>query len=178
MQSTGSLEHPGPVVATTDSGATNTVTETCVLFLLDEQTYALGIDEVERIIRAVEVTPLPETPPHVRGIVNVQGQVLPVIDLRARFGLPPRDLRLEDHFIIARMPTHSVILPVDAALGSLEVLGGFVPHDDEAHTRCVRNAVPVGLDVVYALDLQRVVFIDQSPADSDLASVFAELQQL
>ncbi len=101
MQS-ASLESRDPALASTDHPTSEGAAETWVLFLLDGQTYGLHIWEVERIVRAVEVKPLPESPPHIRGIVNVQGQVLPVVDLRVRFGLPTRDIRVDDHFIIAR----------------------------------------------------------------------------
>ena len=148
-----------------------------MLFLVDEQTYALQIGEVERIVRAVEVKPLPESPPHVRGIVNVQGRVLPVVDLRLRFGQPSRDIRLEDHFIIARTPTISVILPVDAALGSAEVLGrvgparprsgGPLPAQGRAPSIWASSTRWISSEWCSATN---------PPTDSDLASVLAELQ--
>jgi chemotaxis signal transduction protein len=59
-----------------------------VVFTLDEQRYALHLDAVKRIVRAVEVTPLPKAPQIVLGVVNVQGKVIPVMNLRSRFSLP------------------------------------------------------------------------------------------
>jgi len=147
-----------------------------VLFLLDEQTYALQIEEVERIVRAVEIRPLPESPSYVPGIVNIHGRVLPVVDLRLRFGQPTRDLHIEDHFIIARTPTVSAVLPVDAALGSLRVSGGFTPSDDEARARCLRKVVPLDGDVIYVLDLERVASTDECASGFDFASVLADSQ--
>ena len=144
-----------------------------MLFLLDEQTYGLHIWEVERIVRAVEVKPLPESPPHIRGIVNVQGQVLPVVDLRVRFGLPTRDIRLEDHFIIARTGSLALILPVDSALGSVEVQGGSDPMEDETQGRCLRKVVTLDGEAIYALDLERVLFpLRDEPG---VRSILAEL---
>jgi purine-binding chemotaxis protein CheW len=176
MQLAGSVQGVEPVAGAANGAATDGAAETWVLFLIDGQTYALQIGEVERIVRAVEVKPLPESPPYVRGIVNVQGRVLPVVDLRLRFGQPSRDVRPEDHFIIARTPTLSVILPVDAALGSREVSGAMAPLDRDARGRAVRKVVPLDLGVVYSLDLERVVFGDESPTESQLGSVLAELQ--
>jgi purine-binding chemotaxis protein CheW len=146
-----------------------------VLFVVDDQVYALEMEEVERIVRAVEVKSLPEVPPHIRGVVNVQGRVLPVVDLRVRFGRKSRAVSLDDHFIIAHTPTLSLILIADAALGSQEVEGGSAPKTSEV-PRCVRAVVPLDLGVVYALDLERVLFGDESPADSELAHVLGELQ--
>ena len=176
MHSTGSLGYVEPLLATTDSGVASGVAATWVLFSVDEQTYALQIWEVERIVRAVEIRPLPESPPHVRGVVNIQGRVLPVIDLRARFGRPSRDVRLDDHFIVAKTSSFSVILPVDAALGSLDISGGSLPPEDVAKARCLRKVLTLASDMIYALDLEQVVFNGESPTDSDLASALAQLR--
>jgi chemotaxis signal transduction protein len=176
MQPAGAVEPVDSSVVATNGEATNGEPEICVLFLIDGQTYALQIGEVERIVRAVEVKPLPESPPHVCGVVNVQGKVLPVVDLRVRFGQETRDIRPEDHFIIARTPNFSLVLPVDAALGSREVSGWVDPPDDEARFRAVRKVVPLDLGNVYALDLDRVLFGAESPAESEFASVLEDLQ--
>jgi chemotaxis signal transduction protein len=149
--------------------------ETWVLFVVDDQTYALQLHEVERIVRAVEVKRLPEVPAHVRGVVNVQGRVLPVVDLRARFGERSRPIALDDHFIIARTPALSLILAADSALGSREVSCTTTPQETGA-PRCVRKVAPLDLGVVYALDLEQVLFGEESPTDSELARVLRELQ--
>jgi chemotaxis signal transduction protein len=175
MQS-GSFESREPAVAGADHGATNGATEKWVLFTIDEQTYGLHIWEVERIVRAVEVKPLPEAPPHIRGIVNVQGRVLPVVDLRLRFGRPTRDIHLDDHFIIARTGELSVILPVDAALGSADVSDGSDPLEEGARGGCLRQVVTLDGEAIYALDLQRVVYPGQSGAAWELPAILADLQ--
>jgi purine-binding chemotaxis protein CheW len=153
----------------------DSATETWVLFSVDDQVYALDLWEVERIVLAVEVKPLPEVPEYVSGVVDFHGRVLPVVDLRVRFDRPTRPIGLNDHFVIANTPTHSVVLPVDAALGSRLVSSDSIPPDTEL-PRCVRKVVPLDLGVVYSLDLQRVLFGDQPPFDSRLAQVLAELQ--
>ena len=70
-------------------------------------------------MRAVGVTPLPEAPPIVIGVINIQGRVVPVssFDLRKRFHLRERAIDPEDHFIVARSSTGVVALPVDEAEG-------------------------------------------------------------
>jgi chemotaxis signal transduction protein len=173
MQS-ASLESREPAASATDHPASEGAAETWVLFLLDEQTYGLHIWEVERIVRAVEVKPIPESPPHIRGIVNVQGQVLPVVDLRTRFGRPSRDVHVDDHFIIARTGSVSLVLPVDAALGSAEIRGGSDLEDD-TKGHCLRKVVTLDGEVIYALDLERVLFPGQASDEPGLRSILAEL---
>ena len=88
-----------------------------VLFRLDEQHYALHLPAVERVIRAVEVTPLPKAPEIVLGVINAHGQVIPVVDVRKRFRLPEREMELDDHIMIARTPKRLLALPVDSVEG-------------------------------------------------------------
>ena len=92
-----------------------------VLFALDEHCYALPLSVVERVVRAVAITPLPKSPEIVLGIINVRGQVVPVVDLRRRLELSPRELKLEDRFIIAITAKRVVALAADSVAGVREI---------------------------------------------------------
>ncbi len=70
---------------------------------------------------AVDVTPLPKGPEIVRGIINLRGTIVPVLDVRKRLRLPERQIELRDHFIVARTPKRTVAMPVDAAQGVVGV---------------------------------------------------------
>lgn len=87
-----------------------------VVFTLDERQYALHLDAVARIVRAVDVTPLPKGPEVVLGVINVQGQILPVVDVRRRFCMAERELDLSDHLIIARTSRRGIVLVVDTVI--------------------------------------------------------------
>lgn len=91
-----------------------------VVFRLDEQRYALPLAVVERIVRAAEVTPLPKAPPAVIGVIDIEGRVLPVLDLRQRFRLPEREIIPADQFLIAQTAQRTVALLIDEAQGVFE----------------------------------------------------------
>lgn len=91
-----------------------------VVFRLEEQRYALPLETVERIVRAAELVPLPEAPPIVLGVLDVAGRVLPVLNVRRRFGLRERDIAPEDHFLIARAGVRAVVLVVDEVQGVVD----------------------------------------------------------
>jgi purine-binding chemotaxis protein CheW len=91
-----------------------------VVFSLDDGRYALPLSSTLRIVRAAEITPLPAAPANVLGALNVAGQVLPVFNLRRRFGLPERALEPGDHLLIARTDDRIVVLTIDAPLGVVE----------------------------------------------------------
>jgi purine-binding chemotaxis protein CheW len=87
-----------------------------LLFLLDDSRFAIRADAVAEIIRAVAITPLPNAPAVIEGIIDLRGRMIPVFDLRRRFGLPPRELRASDHFIVVRAATRLAALHVDQVL--------------------------------------------------------------
>ena len=88
-----------------------------VVFTLDEPRYALELSVVERVVRAVDITPLPRAPEVILGVINVQGQIVPVVDIRKRMRLPARELTVDDLFILARTSSRLVALVVDAVVG-------------------------------------------------------------
>ncbi len=61
--------------------------EQMVVFQLNTESYGIDIFRVNEIIRMREITPIPQTESHVRGLVNLRGKTIPVVDLRLRFGM-------------------------------------------------------------------------------------------
>jgi len=86
---------------------------------------------VERVVRAAAITPLPKAPEIVLGVLDLQGQVIPVINLRKRFRLPELELRTSDQFVIAKAKLLTVALLVDGAESVLEGSGEAVIPPEE-----------------------------------------------
>lgn len=84
-----------------------------LIFRLDNLKYALRISSVDRAYSAVAITSLPECPEIVLGIINVHGNVLPVINLRSRFQLPQKTLTPSAYLIAAHTRQRAVVLVVD-----------------------------------------------------------------
>lgn len=85
-----------------------------VIFTLDAQRYALRLSVVERVVRMVRITPLPEAPAVVAGLIDVGGQVVAVFDVRRRLRLPAREIELADKLLVARTERRTVALIADA----------------------------------------------------------------
>jgi purine-binding chemotaxis protein CheW len=85
-----------------------------LVFKLDGQRFALHLAAVDRIERAVEITPLPQIPEKVLGIVNLKGQIVPVFNVRRGFHLAERDVDPRDQLIFAHTAQRPVALVVDA----------------------------------------------------------------
>lgn len=88
-----------------------------IVFTLNEQRCGIALATVERVVQMVEITPLPGAPAFVSGVINVQGAIVPVVDLRLRFGLPTRPVELDDQLIITRCAGRSMALTADTTLG-------------------------------------------------------------
>ncbi|MBW3631111.1 MAG: chemotaxis protein CheW, partial [Gemmatimonadetes bacterium] len=82
---------------------------------------ALPLDLVLEIHAAVQLTPLPDAPEVVVGLMNRRGRALPVLDLRRRLGLPSRPIRSDDRLVVLSVPGREVALQVDAAVDVLTV---------------------------------------------------------
>jgi purine-binding chemotaxis protein CheW len=72
-----------------------------LVFELAAVRYAIPLTSVREVVRAVLVTPLPEAPPVIEGVIDVRGELVPVLDLRLRFGHSARALDPDDRLIVA-----------------------------------------------------------------------------
>jgi purine-binding chemotaxis protein CheW len=91
-----------------------------LIFILDAQRYALHLSAVDRVARMVRITPISSPPEILLGVVNLEGVVIPVMDVRQRFHLPEREISLSDRLIFARTKQRSVALVADTVTGVIE----------------------------------------------------------
>lgn len=94
--------------------ATTRTQEQTVVFRLGNESYGIDIFQVNEIIRLREVTPIPRTAEHVRGLVNLRGKTIPVVDLRTRLNLPPADDSEASRIIVVEMSQGDIGIVVDA----------------------------------------------------------------
>jgi purine-binding chemotaxis protein CheW len=91
------------------------------VFCVSGQRYALPLEAVDRALRAVEITALPQAPAIVLGVIDLAGRILPVLNLRRRLGLAERPLDPADQFLVARTARRPVALAVDAVQDVISV---------------------------------------------------------
>ena len=93
-----------------------------VVFVLDGQRYAFPLATVQQVLPMVAPAPLPEAPAIALGVINLHGLIVPMLDLRRRLGLPPREYGPADRLVVARSSRRLLAIPVDEALGVTEVM--------------------------------------------------------
>jgi len=92
-------------------------------FKLAEEEYGMGILKVREIIGLMQITAVPRAPKHIRGVVNLRGKIVPVLDLRCKFGLPEAELKRENCIITAMIEANGESILVGLLVDSVsEVL--------------------------------------------------------
>lgn len=86
-----------------------------IVFKLGEEEYGIEVDKVQTIERIMPITRVPKTFAFVKGVINLRGVVIPVIDLRGRFGLPEADFTEQSRIIIVAAEELEVGFIVDSA---------------------------------------------------------------
>lgn len=94
--------------------------EQVVVFLINEYQFGLPLKSVDRVVQVVEITPLPNLPPNILGIINLQGQIMPVLNIRLYFYLPEHQINLSDKLIITTQNQKSTAFLVDKVVGVIE----------------------------------------------------------
>ena len=87
-----------------------------LVFEVAGQRHALPAVQVQELLPAQSVMPVPGIATAVEGVINLRGLIVPVLDIRKCFGLPARALALSDHFIVIRAENRVLALHVDRAL--------------------------------------------------------------
>jgi len=92
-----------------------------VTFRLEGEKYGIDVMLVREVLRESEIAPVPGAPHYVLGIINLRGNVVPVIDTRRRFGLPPREMDEDSRIIIVELAEQWVGMVVDAVAEVMDV---------------------------------------------------------
>ena len=83
-------------------------------FRLDNEDYAIAITKIQEIILMKPITRIPQVPDFIEGLINLRGSVIPIVNLRKRFGLPPREIDDETRTIVVNIHDKTVGCVVDA----------------------------------------------------------------
>jgi purine-binding chemotaxis protein CheW len=133
-------------------------------FVLGGEQYGLEILKVQEIKVHTGVTRMPNTPPHVKGVTNLRGAVVPIIDLRTRFSLPELPYDRFTVFIIAIVGTKIVGLVVDSVEDVVDLPPAVIQPTPELAASLggvyVRGIANIDNRLIAVLDIDRIVSAD------------------
>lgn len=136
-----------------------------VTFRLDREEFALSILHVQEINRLMPITRVPHSPPFVEGVINLRGRILPVVDLRLRFGLEPSARGPQSRIVVAEVRQRIVGLIVDQVRQVLRVDRARIePAPDltaHAANSCIQAIARLDDRLLILLDLARLFDADE-----------------
>jgi len=92
-----------------------------VTFNLLKEEFGVEISNVQEIIRATDITPVPGAPSHVRGVINLRGKIIPVVDLRRRFSLPDGEISEQQRIVVVELGPKRIGMLVDSVSQVIKV---------------------------------------------------------
>jgi purine-binding chemotaxis protein CheW len=139
-----------------------------VLFQVGAELYGVDIAGVHEIIRLQAITRVPRAPTFIEGIINLRGKVIPVVDLRRRFGLPPAEHTRASRIVVVEIDDQVVGIIVDAVSEVLRVNGATIeppsPVVAGIDSEYVHGIAKLPERLVILLDLDRVLARDERRA--------------
>ena len=131
-------------------------------FALGSEEYGLPVLKVREIIKVMDITHVPQVPDHVRGVINLRGRVIPVIDLRLKFGFEARENTDHTCIIVVDVAHLGMIgIVVDSVSEVLNVSGSDIDQapdfGDRVTTDYILGLAKVKSSVKILLDLDRVL---------------------
>jgi len=134
-------------------------------FTLDDETYGIGILKVKEIIGMLPVTSVPRTPDFVKGVINLRGKVIPVTDLRLKFGMAAMDYTDRTCIIVVEIDTNDstvlIGIVVDAVSEVLNIKEEEIEKTPDFGTRLnteyILRMAKMGGGVKILLDIDRIL---------------------
>jgi purine-binding chemotaxis protein CheW len=89
-------------------------------FVLDEESYCMEILKVKELMGMTSITPIPQTPEYIRGVINLRGQIIPIIDLRLVFGLPFKEYTKRTSIMVVEIEVNNEIMLLGLVVDSIQ----------------------------------------------------------
>ena len=150
-----------------------------VVFVLENEEFACNISDVREVLKMVRVTPLPRSIDFVEGVINLRGEVIPVIDLRKRFNLDDAERTDDSRIIIVEVETRMVGLIVDSVREVLSLPDQQIQEAPNqvagGKTDLITGVGKIDDRMLIILDLDRILTSEEQMALDDISRVGKEL---
>jgi purine-binding chemotaxis protein CheW len=142
-------------------------------FMLGRESYGVPVLAVREIIRLCPITPVATMPPHVRGVINLRGKVIPLVDLRVRFGLPAAEEHDRTCIVVTQVASATGgTRPYGVIVDAVEEVAQFTAADIEPppdfggviDTRFITGMAKTAAGVRVLVDLDLIAAADSLPA--------------
>jgi len=134
-----------------------------LVFSLNQESFALPVENTIRVLQAIEIKQLPSAPEIIAGVIHVNNQIIPVIDLRKRFLLPEREIAASDHLVIADTGKRIVALWVDSVnnIQAIAPQNLFSAKKSLPFAKYIRGIAKTEDGLVIIYDLEQFLSLDE-----------------
>ena len=135
-----------------------------IVFRLENQLFASDILPIQEILLPIEPVKVPNNPSFIEGVIDNRGQVIPVLDLKKRFGLGDTQLKKEARLIVAEIGTKKIAFAVDAVLEITNAEKQQVekaPEMVKIKKEYIAGMVRLNTGLIVLLDLLKVLTVDE-----------------
>jgi purine-binding chemotaxis protein CheW len=137
------------------------MTESFILFELAGTQYALRSRDIQQLEMLSQVTPVPNAPEFVDGVVSVRGHVIPAVNLRARFGFPRKQADLRSRLLVVKTNDREIGMVVDSAREFISIAPDSIQPPPEGvggmSGKYLEGIAHVGDRLVLILDAQQII---------------------
>ena len=162
------------VLMTLETAAVELEEKQLVIFDLAEETYGVDIGSVREIIRIQEITRVPRTPEFVEGVINLRGKVIPVIDLRKRFGFRKTEATKDTRIVVVDIGGTDIGVVVDAVTEVLRLSSDAV----EPPTGVITTADSDYLLGIAKLETRLIILLDLQQALANMDQEFSTFDEV
>ncbi|MDD2905490.1 MAG: chemotaxis protein CheW [Sulfurimonas sp.] len=151
--------------------AQQTRRERYLTFFLGEEQYGISITRIKEIIAIMKVTSVPKTPEYMRGVINLRGSIIPVVDTRLRFGMEVKEADMHTAIVIVEVEKINIgfivdrveeVASIDAAnLSEPPKFGNHIDTDFICSMAQMQESVVMILDVLKLFEAEELVSLEQ-----------------
>jgi len=150
-----------------------------VVFMLNEEEFACDINNVREVVKMLKVTPLPKSIDFVEGVINMRGEVIPVIDLRKRFGMDEAERNDANRIIIAEVEDQMFGLIVDSVSEVARIPNDQVQDAPNqvagGRTELIAGVGKIDERMLIILDIDRILSTEEKVALEDISQTGKEI---
>ena len=132
-----------------------------ITFKLGDEEHGIELTKLRELIGLLEITRLPRAKPWISGLINLRGKVIPVVNLRLKFGMPKGELTNQSVIIVVQQASGTTGVLVDEVLEVCAIPEGEVEPapelNDRVDTSFIQGVGKVGSRIVFLLDIDRIL---------------------
>jgi len=137
-----------------------TIAHRYLTFLVEDEQYGIDISKIKEIIAPLHITHIPKTPNFVKGVINLRGLVIPVVDVRLKFCIPEKEMDIDTAIIIYEVDNVSIGFIVDQVEDVLSLDEQYISSPPKfgssIDTSFIENVAEIGESVIMLLNLERI----------------------